>query len=83
MQHIKLPRHLPRGNEQRTNVFFRIDITSSEIRREHLPNKILTEYDIDINHLTPNDLKRRRAVNPLKIKITSKKSRQAALRGGI
>jgi hypothetical protein len=36
-----------------------------------------------LNPLTPNDLYRRRAVNPLKIKILSKKSRQAALRGGI
>jgi hypothetical protein len=25
-----------------------------------------------LNHLTPNDLQRRRAVSPLKIKITSK-----------
>jgi hypothetical protein len=33
--------------------------------------------------LTPNDLYRRRAVSPLKIKIPSIKSRQAALRGGI
>jgi hypothetical protein len=33
--------------------------------------------------LTPNDLQRRRAVSPLKIKIPSKKSRQAALREGI
>jgi hypothetical protein len=36
-----------------------------------------------IKPLTPNDLQRRRAVSPLKIKIPSKKSRQAALRGGI
>jgi hypothetical protein len=36
-----------------------------------------------VNSLTPNDLQRRRAVSPLKIKIPSKKSRQAALRGGI
>jgi hypothetical protein len=36
-----------------------------------------------INLLTPNDLQTRRAVSPLKIKIPSKKSRQAALRGGI
>jgi hypothetical protein len=36
-----------------------------------------------INHLTPNDLQRRRAVSPLKIKILSKNSRQATLRGGI
>jgi hypothetical protein len=35
------------------------------------------------NPLTPNDLQRRRAVSPLKIKFPSKKSRQAALRGGI
>jgi hypothetical protein len=35
------------------------------------------------NHLKPNDVQRRRAVGPLKIKISSKKSRQAALRGGI
>jgi hypothetical protein len=31
----------------------------------------------------PNGLERRRAMSPLKIKIPSKKSRQAALRGGI
>jgi hypothetical protein len=53
----------------------------------------------NINPLTPNDLQRRRAVSPLQIKIPSKnsinemhgsrskipskKSRQAALRGGI
>jgi hypothetical protein len=37
----------------------------------------------EVNPLTPNDLKRRRAVSHLKIKITSKKSRQATLRGGI
>jgi hypothetical protein len=36
-----------------------------------------------INPLTPNDLYRRRAVSPLKIKIPSKKTRQAALSGGI
>jgi hypothetical protein len=36
-----------------------------------------------INPLIPNDLQSRRAVSPLKIKILSKKSRQAALRGGI
>jgi hypothetical protein len=36
-----------------------------------------------INPLTPNDLQRRRAVKSLKIKIPSKNSRQAALRGGI
>jgi hypothetical protein len=35
------------------------------------------------NPLTPNDLWRRRAVIPLKIKIPSKNSRQAALREGI
>jgi hypothetical protein len=35
------------------------------------------------NHLTPNDLHRRRTVSHLKIKIPRKKSRQAALRGGI
>jgi hypothetical protein len=37
----------------------------------------------DFNPLTPNDLQRRRAMSPLKIKIPSKKYRQAALRGGI
>jgi hypothetical protein len=37
----------------------------------------------DFNPLTPINLKRRRAVSHLKIKIPSKKSRQAALRGGI
>jgi hypothetical protein len=36
-----------------------------------------------INPLTPNDLQRRRAVSHLKIKIPSKKSRQAVLRGRI
>jgi hypothetical protein len=36
-----------------------------------------------INPLTPNDLQKRRAVSPLKIKIPSKNSGQAALRGGI
>jgi hypothetical protein len=35
------------------------------------------------NPLTPNDLKRRHAVSHLKIKVPSKNSRQAALRGGI
>jgi hypothetical protein len=35
------------------------------------------------NRLTPNDLQRRRAVSPLKIKIPNKKSQQAPLRGGI
>jgi hypothetical protein len=35
------------------------------------------------NPLTTNDLQRRRAVSPLKIKIPSNKSRQAALREGI
>jgi hypothetical protein len=30
----------------------------------------------DINPLTPNDLQRRRAVNPLKIKISSKNMRE-------
>jgi hypothetical protein len=35
------------------------------------------------NPLTPNDLQRRRAVNTLKIKIPSKKSRRVALCGGI
>jgi hypothetical protein len=39
--------------------------------------------DVSLNPLTPNDLYRRRAVSPLKIKIPSKNSRQAALRGGI
>jgi hypothetical protein len=34
------------------------------------------------NPLTPNDLQRRRAVSPFKIKIPSKKSWQAELRGG-
>jgi hypothetical protein len=34
------------------------------------------------NPLTPNDLKRRRAMTPLKVKIPSKKSRHAALWGG-
>jgi hypothetical protein len=33
-----------------------------------------------INPLTQNDLQTHRAVNPLQIKITSKKSRQAGLR---
>jgi hypothetical protein len=33
-----------------------------------------------INPLTLNDVQRRLAVSPLKIKISSKKSRQAALR---
>jgi hypothetical protein len=41
------------------------------------------QYPHIINPLTPNDLQRRRAVSPLKIKIPTKKSRQAALRGGI
>jgi hypothetical protein len=36
-----------------------------------------------INSLTPNDFQRRRAVSRLKMKIPSKKSWQAALRGGI
>jgi hypothetical protein len=36
-----------------------------------------------LNPLKTKDLQRRRAVSPLKIKITGKKSRQAALRGGI
>jgi hypothetical protein len=36
-----------------------------------------------VNPLTPNDLKRRHAVNPSKIEIPSKKSRQAALPEGI
>jgi hypothetical protein len=36
-----------------------------------------------VNPLTPNDLQRRRTVSPLKIKIPSKNTRQAALRGGI
>jgi hypothetical protein len=31
----------------------------------------------------PNDLNKRRAVSPLKIKIRNKKSGQAVLRGGI
>jgi hypothetical protein len=35
------------------------------------------------NRLTPNDLQRCREERPLKIKIPSKQSRQAALRGGI
>jgi hypothetical protein len=35
------------------------------------------------NPLTPNDLKRRRAVSLLQIKLLSKNYRQAALRGGI
>jgi hypothetical protein len=38
---------------------------------------------IVIDPLTPTDLKRRHAVGTLKIKIPGKKSRQAALRGGI
>jgi hypothetical protein len=38
---------------------------------------------LNVNPLTPNDLQRRRAVSPLKIKIPSKKFRQAALRVGI
>jgi hypothetical protein len=37
---------------------------------------------IIINPLMPNDLGRRRAVSPLKIKSKNKISRQAALRGG-
>jgi hypothetical protein len=36
-----------------------------------------------INPLTPNDLQKRRAMVPLKIKIPSKKSQLAALRGEI
>jgi hypothetical protein len=36
-----------------------------------------------VNSLTPNELQRRGAVSPLKIKIPSIKSRQAALRGRI
>jgi hypothetical protein len=35
------------------------------------------------NPLTPNELQKRRTLNPLKIKIPSTKSRQAALCGGI
>jgi hypothetical protein len=33
-------------------------------------------YKVNINHLTPNDLQRRRAVSPLKIKIPSKNIRE-------
>jgi hypothetical protein len=36
-----------------------------------------------MNPVTANDLHKRRAMSPLKIKVPSKKSRQAALRGGI
>jgi hypothetical protein len=43
-----LPRHFPSGTEQRTNVFFRLDVNSAGIRRGHLPNKILPDYDSDI-----------------------------------
>jgi hypothetical protein len=43
-----LTRHLPRGTEQRTNVIFRLDITSPEIRRGHLPDQILPDYNLDI-----------------------------------
>jgi hypothetical protein len=32
--------------------------------------------EFGVNHLTPNDLKRRRAVSPLKIKIPSKNMRE-------
>jgi hypothetical protein len=39
--------------------------------------------ELEINPLMPNDLKRRRAMSPLKIKIPSKKSVQATLRVGI
>jgi hypothetical protein len=46
-------------------------------------NRIVELSSRHLNPLTPNDLKRRRVVRPLKIKIPSKKSRQAALRGGI
>jgi hypothetical protein len=38
---------------------------------------------LSLNPLTLNDLERRRAVSLLKIKIPSKKSRQAALHGVI
>jgi hypothetical protein len=40
-------------------------------------------FNSGVKLLTLNDLKRRRAMSPLKIKILSKKFRQVALRGGI
>jgi hypothetical protein len=46
-------------------------------------NKQTSSLQIRLTPLTPNDLKRRRAVRPLKIKIPSKNSRQTALRAGI
>jgi hypothetical protein len=45
--------------------------------------RLSLNVNLSFNPLTPNDLERRRAVSPLKIKIFSKKSRQAALRGWI
>jgi hypothetical protein len=48
-----------------------------------LTNFFRTTVTNIINPLTPNDLQRRRAVTPLKIKVPTKKSQQAALRGGI
>jgi hypothetical protein len=49
----------------------------------HNMNPLKKKLPHNMNPLIPNNLQRRHAVSPLKIKIPSKKSRQAALRRGI
>jgi hypothetical protein len=63
--------------------FVALEIWKNSIYNEILCTAALKATIKGFNPLTPDDLRRRRAVNPLNIKILSKKSRQAALRGGI
>jgi hypothetical protein len=78
---------------------FKLLITSVKIRKmgkmlrvQDVICPLVTTFSADnwkaryvyyVSPLTPKDLQRRRAMSPLNIKIPSKKSRQAALRGGI
>jgi hypothetical protein len=57
----------------RVNWEYKIDTNLKETGREI--NSLALENSV-INPLTPNDLQRRRAVSPLKIKIPSKNTRE-------
>jgi hypothetical protein len=61
-------------------------LVKQEVPKRQFPHSILKLKQTrtpNIDPFTQKDLQRRRAVSPLKIKFTSKKSRQASLRGGI
>jgi hypothetical protein len=56
---------------------------AGEIPKKHIQDSehgenLKSGIQIDINHLTPNDLQRHRAVSPLRIKIPSKKMLEKA-----